>query len=87
MSRQDALVMKEIYLISKEQNRAVYADDLVSRRKIAKGSSKKTIEALAEKGYLNMEVEKGANVYNVSVKGREQMLAYRDIRIELEAAV
>lgn len=84
MTHTDAKIMSEIYRINKEQKRGVYPYDLVSRMVIPKGSSQQKFEDLMNKGFLNQEVKDGANVYQVSVLGKEQMMAFRDIRIELE---
>lgn len=83
MERNDAKLMFKIYKIQNELGRDIQTGDLVSRRILPKSSCKAKLEELLEKGFLTESVFRGANQYSVSSQGRNQMEAYRDIRLEM----
>ena len=83
MERNDAKLMFKIYKLQQELKRDIQTGDLVSRMILPKGSCQKKLEELLDKGFLIESVFRGANQYSVSSQGRNQMEAYRDIRLEM----
>lgn len=83
MERNDAKLMFKIYKLQQELKRDVQTGDLISRRILPKSSCKAKLEGLTDKGFLDESVFRGANQYAVSSQGRNQMSAYRDIKLEM----
>ena len=85
MKREDAIVMLRIYEIQKTQGREVYSGDLANARVLPKNKCQEKLEEFTSLGYLIESAERGANKYRVSSLGYSQMIAYRDIKIEIGA--
>ncbi len=83
MERKDAKLMLKIYKLQQELKRDIQTGDLISRMILSKGSCQRKLEELLDKGFLTESVYRGANQYAVSSVGRNQMSAYRDIKLEM----
>ena len=87
MKREDALLMQQIYVVEKNYKRNVLAADLVAEQILPPRKTKQKLDELHNLGFLNEIAENGANTYHTTVKGYQQMCAYRDVKRKVEAYV
>ena len=87
MKREDALIMQQIYGVEKQYKRNVLPVDLVAEHIVPASKGQKKLEELNKLGYLAEIAENGANTYKTTVKGYQQMCAYRDVKRKIEAYV
>lgn len=85
MLRSDALVMQRIYEIQKHFGRNLYLGDLVAEQVLPAGKCKSQLTHLRDNGFVKELADHGANTYAVTVKGYQQMCAYRDVKRCVEA--
>lgn len=84
MKREDALILSKVYEIEKQQNRDIYTGDIVNAQVLPKSKCQIKLEEFRDQGFLTETVSHGANMYHVNRKGLSQMLAYRDIKRNVE---
>ena len=84
MDREDAVIMSKIYKVELLLKRAICFQDLVAEKVLPVAKSKKKLDEFYEKGYLKVNSIKGLNVYNVQPGAKKHILAYLDLKRELQ---
>ncbi len=83
MSRENALLLSQIWKMQKEYGRDIYPQELWKRGICSSSKYESLVEDLVNKGMLIEQNERGANVYHISNLGFAQMETYLDIRREM----
>ena len=87
MERSDAKLYGQLAALERAVGRRFYAGDVVNFGILPKAKSQEKLDELTEAGFLTEGSLRGANVYGTNAKGLAHMTAYRDLRIEYEAAI